>query len=87
MLNHPIIRKTHTKSHTVKIGDKQFITFEDYRSRVIGKHNKTWCNTVDLILDVKEGFNGYYGLHYTVQDTVTKEVRTHGTSIDINEVF
>lgn len=79
------VRKGYTKTHTVKIGGKQFITFEAYRSLIVGKHNKTWCNTVDLIEEV---FKDNYGMiNYKVKDLTSGEVRIHGTKISINEVF
>jgi hypothetical protein len=79
------VRKGYTKTHTVKIGDKQFITFDYYRSLILGKRNKTWCNTVDIILDVKR--NEYGLIDYIVKDEKSGEVRSHGTRISIKEVY
>lgn len=79
------IRKTCTKTHNIKIGYKQFITFEAYRSLLIGKRDKTYFSTIDLILDVfKDNFNM---INYRVKSLEDNQIRIHGTNILINEVF
>lgn len=58
--------------------------FNDYRNYLIGKYNKTYFNTVDLILNVTQGD---YGIEYTVKDLKSNIIRRHNTKILRKEVF
>jgi hypothetical protein len=78
------VRKTATKTHRVKVGEKQHITFLHYRSMLLGKYDLTYFNTVDLILDVK--CNEWGLIDYTVTGTEDNRIRNHGTYIDPKDV-
>lgn len=81
------VRKTRTKTHTVNVSTKyrkEFITFDYYKSLLVGKYDLTYFKTWDLILDVQLDRIGWF--LYTVKDVKSGDVRTHGTFIHPSEV-
>lgn len=59
-------------------------SFNEYRDYLISKYNKTYFNTIDLILNVEINETG---IEYTVKDIKTGEIRKHNTPIKRNEVY
>ena len=62
---------------------REAIKFNEYRDYLIGKYNKTYFNTADLILNISLD----NGIEYTVMDTETKQIRKHNTRILKKDVY
>lgn len=80
-----ITRKTATKSHIIKIGHKEYITFEHYRSLLLNKRYESYGGTIDIIEDVTN--TERFGIEYHVIEEDTKNKRVHGTYINLNKLF